>query len=118
MSIIGWFAVAAGGMIGALIRYFLSAKLNRKRGFPAGTFVANMAGALLAGIFSGLGTGGILHQFIVYGLLGALTTFSTWNSEILFMWQEGRRGKAILYGLSTLVFGIVLYLFSYMYLVS
>lgn len=118
MNLIGWLSVAAGGMIGAVLRYLVSMKLNDKGGFPAGTFAVNMAGAFLAGIVSGLATGSPAHGFVVYGILGALTTFSTWISEVLTMWQDRRRAVAVLYALFTLVLGIVFYMIPYIYVGS
>ncbi|SEJ34277.1 CrcB protein [Bhargavaea ginsengi] len=118
MTALGWLCVAAGGMLGAVIRYWITSKLNRKGGFPAGTFAVNMTGAFLAGIFSGLAAGSPAHAFIVYGILGALTTFSTWNSEILILWRDGRRAAAVFYALSTLVLGIVFYMVSFIYVSS
>ena len=118
MTMLGWLSVAAGGMIGSVLRYFISAKLNREREFPAGTFAVNMAGAFLAGIFSGLAAGSPAHAFVVYGILGALTTFSTWHAETLVMWQEGRRTASVLYALSTLVLGIIFYMIPFIYVAS
>ncbi|KZE39757.1 hypothetical protein AV656_00220 [Bhargavaea cecembensis] len=115
MIIFYWLSVAAGGLIGAIIRYLLSAKLNREGGFPAGTFAVNMAGAFLAGVFSGLAAGSPAHAFVISGLMGALTTFSTWVSEILLMWQQGRRMASVLYAVSTIVLGIVFYMIPYIY---
>jgi fluoride exporter len=118
MTGLGWLCVAAGGMIGAVIRYSISSKLNRNGGFPAGTFAVNMAGAFLAGIFSGLAAGSPAHAFVVYGFLGALTTFSTWNSEILILWQDGQRTAAVFYALTTLLLGILFYMVSFIYVSS
>ncbi|MCW1928579.1 fluoride efflux transporter FluC [Bhargavaea beijingensis] len=118
MTLIGWLSVAAGGMVGSVLRYLISAKLNRQGGFPAGTFAVNVAGAFLAGVFSGLAAGSPMHGFVVYGMLGALTTFSTWNAEILMMWQDGRRTAAVLYAGSTLLLGIISYMIPFIYVSS
>lgn len=115
MIIFYWLSVAAGGMVGAVIRYLISAKLNRKGGFPAGTFAVNMAGAFLAGVFSGLAAGSPAHAFVIAGLMGALTTFSTWISEVLLMWQQGRQAASVMYAVSSIVFGIVFYMVPYIY---
>ncbi|MFC7364450.1 MULTISPECIES: fluoride efflux transporter FluC [Bhargavaea] len=118
MTIFYWLSVAAGGMIGAVIRYLVSGKLNREGGFPAGTFAVNMAGAFLAGVFSGLVAGSPAQAFVISGLMGALTTFSTWISEILLMWQQGRRAASVLYAVSTIICGIVFYMVPYIYVGS
>jgi fluoride exporter len=118
MTIIGWLSVAAGGMVGSILRYWISSRLNREGGFPAGTFTVNLTGAFLAGMFSGLSSGSPAHALVVYGILGALTTFSTWNSEVLLMWRDGRRATAVLYSLSTLVLGIVFYMIPFIYVGS
>lgn len=79
-----WLAVGLGGGLGSMLRYALSGWVVRK--FPAGTFVANIAGCLLIGVLLGCAArtgwpGPRMKAFLVTGLLGGLTTFST------FSWQ-------------------------------
>lgn len=85
-------AVAAGGALGAVLRYGISgwiAQLSRQAPFPWGTLVVNVAGSGLLGLLMGLVVGGrlivppALRLFLGVGLLGALTTFSTFSYETM-----------------------------------
>ena len=85
-------AVAAGGAVGALLRYGLSGwitQLSRQSPMPWGTLAVNVVGSGLLGLLMGLVVGGRLivppaaRLFLGVGLLGALTTFSTFSYEAL-----------------------------------
>jgi CrcB protein len=85
-------AVAAGGAIGAVARYWVSGVVARLRPlavFPWGTFVVNVTGACLLGVLMAATTSGRLtmsptaRTFIAVGVLGAFTTFSTFTYETL-----------------------------------
>ena len=73
-------AVAAGGALGAVLRWWLS-RLNGA--WPRGTFAANMLGCLALGLLLAVDPAGVLlvprplPTGIAAGLLGGLTTFST-----------------------------------------
>ena len=88
-------AVAIGGSLGAMLRYTISIwSLERfGAGFPWGTFFANMLGALLIGMLVGWLNIKIMHElwrpFLIVGLLGSLTTFSTFSLELLSFIQRG-----------------------------
>ncbi len=85
MTVIDIAAVAAGGFLGALIRYGLSRGLNTEGRFPLGTLFANLAGCFLIGFVLALGLPAAAIYFLVSGLAGSLTTFSTWMKEVLGM---------------------------------
>lgn len=85
-------AVGLGGFIGAITRYSVTEFMSRKfPGFPAGTFVVNATGCLLIGILMAVVTHKQIHPsarvhehvslFLITGLLGSLTTFSTFGHE-------------------------------------
>lgn len=88
-------AIGAGAAIGANIRWLLGLWLNAL--FPAvppGTLVANWLGAWLIGMAIGLFAW--LPQlapewrlFLITGMLGALTTFSTFSFETLQLAESG-----------------------------
>lgn len=91
-----WFAVAAGGALGALLRYGLSGWIHRLTGprFPWGTLAVNVAGSFLLGLgmaaaltHTGSETWG--RHFWAIGVLGAFTTYSTFSYETVVMIEFG-----------------------------
>lgn len=95
--------VGLGGFMGAGLRYLVSVGASRLFGehFPYGTLLVNVAGGLLIGLFMelSLGKGLIspaLRLFLVTGILGGLTTFSTFSYETVKLFSEGRSMAAIL----------------------
>ena len=94
-------AIAAGGAIGANIRWLLSMVLNPLfAGLPSGTLIANWLGCYLIGlaipILDNLAVPAPeMRLFIITGLLGGLTTFSSFSAEMIGIFQEGRHSWAI-----------------------
>ena len=82
-------AVGTGAAIGALLRWVLGLQLNHLLpSFPLGTLAANLAGGYAIGLALGwLGQHPELppqvRLFVVTGLLGGLTTFSTFSAEVV-----------------------------------
>lgn len=91
-------AVGAGG--GALIRWWLALKFNAVwAGMPLGTLLANLVGGYLIGLALGFFAqhpqlSPEWRLLLVTGLLGGLTTFSTFSAEVVYMLQQGRWGWA------------------------
>jgi CrcB protein len=81
--------VAAGGALGAVARYVLSGWVQQASGsvsFPFGTLVVNMIGCFVIGVLSQLAESrGLLtprsRAFLVVGILGGFTTFSSFANE-------------------------------------
>lgn len=94
--------VALGGSIGAVFRYLISIFMIQVFGssFPFGTLLVNVIGSFFMGVIYALGQmshiSPELKALIGVGLLGALTTFSTFSNETLLLMQEGDWLKAIL----------------------
>lgn len=94
--------VALGGSIGAVFRYLISIFMIQVFGssFPFGTLLVNVIGSFFMGVIYALGQmshiSPELKALIGIGLLGALTTFSTFSNETLLLMQEGDWLKAIL----------------------
>ncbi|BCU82921.1 putative fluoride ion transporter CrcB 2 [Polycladomyces abyssicola] len=105
------FAVGIGGALGALFRWMLGNWSTPL--FPWGTLAANLTGCWILGWL----TGATRHRSwlpdtwrlgIGTGFVGALTTFSAWDGEIMYMWISGHSLTAVLYLIITLSGGILL----------
>ena len=89
-------AIALGAALGANLRWGLGLGLNHfLPQMPPGTLVANLLGAFLIGIAVAAFTAlpqlsSFWRLMVVTGFLGALTTFSTFSSEIYTQLQDGR----------------------------
>ncbi len=94
--------VALGGSIGAVFRYLIAIFMIQVFGssFPFGTLLVNVVGSFLMGVIYALGQmSHISPEFkalIGVGLLGALTTFSTFSQETLLLMQAGDWLKAVM----------------------
>ena len=112
--ILNFAAVGLGAAIGAWSRWWVSIWLNQVHShLPLGTLVANWGGGLIIGLalaFFGAHPE-ISPQwrlFLVTGLLGALTTFSTFSAEATLLLQRGEYLWAL--GHSSLhLFGSILF---------
>ncbi|WP_456391658.1 fluoride efflux transporter CrcB [Nitratifractor sp.] len=101
MGVTTLLAVALGGAIGASARFLISTGMHRLLGgsFPYGTLTVNILGSLLIGfLFSYFEQtiSPLQKALLVTGMLGALTTFSTFSLETLLILQEGLYLKAVL----------------------
>jgi CrcB protein len=95
-------AIAAGGAVGALMRFWMSSGIHALlgRGFPYGTLAVNVLGSLLMGflyilMIERLAIGGEWRGFALVGLLGAFTTFSTFSIETLNLLEQADYAKAV-----------------------
>jgi fluoride exporter len=95
--------VGFGGFIGAISRYGLSGYMDKTfgKGFPSGTLVVNVLGCFLIGLLMTLVedqkfTNKTLQLLIVTGLLGSLTTFSTFGHQSLDLLRKGSFSLAFL----------------------
>lgn len=113
MTMLEIYLIGIGGFIGAILRYLLSSKLNGRFHFPVGTLFVNLVGSLLIGILIGLALPKVWTVFLVSGFIGALTTFSTLQKEVIEVWCEGNKQMVIWYGLLTYGGGILLAFIGY-----
>jgi len=96
-------AIAGGGAAGAVLRYWVSSGVYMLtgRGFPYGTLVVNVLGSLVMGflyiwLLERMPGGVAMRAFLLIGLLGAFTTFSTFSVETLNLMEAGQIARALL----------------------
>jgi CrcB protein len=107
-----YLAVAAGGALGAVARYFLGGTVLSRIAspFPTATFVINVTGSFILGFFLTLATGRVhfsphLRLAIAVGFVGAYTTFSTFEYETLRLAEERGRTLALLNVILSVIVG-------------
>lgn len=96
-------AVGSGGFLSALARYGLSGLVQRYAPlptFPFGTLVVNLLGCIAIGVAGGLAEsrqvlGPEARAFVLIGVLGGFTTFSTLGYETFAMLRDSDYLKAI-----------------------
>jgi CrcB protein len=103
-------AIAAGGAIGAVLRYWLSTAIQSRTAsaFPYGTLTVNVVGSLLIGFLyiwltERMVVGPAGRAFVLIGVLGAFTTFSTFSIETLNLMESGQPGKALVNVLASVI---------------
>ena len=108
MSALTWLAVFALGGVGALARFVTDAVIATAfgRGFPLGTLVINITGALALGLVTGLALSGDAAVLAGSATLGSYTTFSTWMLETHRLREEGEFLRALVNTLVSLALGI------------
>lgn len=95
--------IGAGGFLGAILRYLLSGWLQDRSSFllfPVGTMGVNLIGCLFIGLLTMLVETRLilsieLRSFLLIGLLGSFTTFSTFGNETFYLIREGRMELAL-----------------------
>lgn len=116
-------AVALGGALGSLARYFIAGTVQSAAwpGFPWGIFVVNISGGLIMGIIVELGALKLtltpeLRAFLTVGVLGGYTTFSTFSLDSALLIERGAWGSAAAYMAGSAILS-VLALFAGLWLV-
>jgi CrcB protein len=113
-------AIAVGGATGSLLRFYLSKFLQKKFGveFPVGTLIVNLMGAFFIGFFFSylvekLDISVELRAFLITGLLGGFTTFSTFSYESFNLIANGEYLKFFAYFMGTNLVGLFLTFLGY-----
>ncbi|MDR5777415.1 MULTISPECIES: fluoride efflux transporter CrcB [unclassified Caballeronia] len=94
-------AISVGAMLGALSRYGLSVALNALvPNIPMGTLACNLIAAYIVGFAiaffgSAAGLSVAWRLFLITGLAGGLSTFSTFSAELLTLIRDGRLGWSV-----------------------
>jgi CrcB protein len=90
--------IAVGSALGGIARYWCSGVAARLFGetFPWGTLFVNVLGSFIIGFFAALTApdgrvfaGSTMRQFVMLGVLGGFTTFSSFSLQTLNLAQDG-----------------------------
>ncbi len=109
-----WLAVAAGGATGACLRFATTLWMGvpAMPAWPWATFSVNLVGSFLFGLLTvalaSLTTSEALRLAIMTGMLGALTTFSTFSFELVRMVEIKAWGLAAGYAVASVLACITL----------
>ena len=104
--------IGFGGFLGTIARYLVS-KLNIYWHFlsiPMGTLTVNVIGSLLIGILVGIAQKGdffspTMRLFLMVGVCGGFTTFSSFSNENFMLFQNGQFTTALIYTGMSIILG-------------
>ncbi|MCB8986008.1 MAG: fluoride efflux transporter CrcB [Ardenticatenaceae bacterium] len=106
-------AIAAGGAVGAVLRFVVSglAYGYLGEGFPWGTLVVNLIGCFIIGflskLFESVAVSPNVRMMVLVGGLGAFTTFSTYALENVNLLRDGQLLAALTNVLASTAVGII-----------
>ena len=91
--------IALGGALGSVLRFWLGGVIGHKAGAPFwGTLFVNVTGCFLIGLLGNLrenGPGEFDRYFLMVGVMGGYTTFSTFSLQTLELFHAGNTGLAL-----------------------
>ncbi len=116
-----YLVIGAGGFVGANLRYIVGRWALQKWGtsFPVGTFIINITGCFILGLFATLSSKLAWNDYwrflVAVGFVGAFTTFSTFEYESFELAVQGNITRAgvnifgsLLLGLAAVFIGVSL----------
>jgi len=95
---LNYFWVGVGGALGSIARFWLSGLIAQRVGetFPWGTILVNVSGSFVIGFFATLTdpdgrwlVGPMARQFVMIGICGGYTTFSSFSLQTLNLVRDG-----------------------------
>ncbi len=105
--------VACGGALGASARYlvFIASSHFLGHSFPFATVIVNALGSFALGLLAeGMALAwtlpASLRLFLVVGVLGSFTTFSTFSLDVALLYERGQLAKAAIYVASSLILSV------------
>ena len=113
-------AVAAGGAVGAIMRYFVGLVSARFFGsnYPWGTVIVNLFGAFLIGflwgVFEQVNLSASFKNFVLVGIIGSFTTFSTLSLDAFHLYRSGNTNLAFYHLIFTNILGFILVALGYL----
>lgn len=109
--------IAIFGVLGVLSRYGIDQIVKAEpMHFPVSTLTVNMLGSFLVGcLFAYFASKNShpLHQPLIIGFCGGLTTFSSYSLQILNLMQLGEVNKSLIYAILSPSLGVLLALTGY-----
>ena len=109
-----WVWIGIGGALGSLLRFLLQGRAQTAYGglFPLGTLGVNLIGSaaigFLGGWFISAPVPTNLRLFLMVGILGGFTTFSSFSLDALTLIRSGHARMALSYMLASNVLGVAL----------
>jgi len=110
--VLAWLAVAVGGAIGSVARFWMTGVMTALTGpqFPWGTLLINVLGSFIIGLVAGftltparVAMHPDLRIFLMTGFCGGFTTFSAFSLQTLELMQVGELVQALGYVLGSVV---------------
>jgi fluoride exporter len=110
---VSYFLIGLGGAIGSVVRFWMSGLIASRFGqtFPLGTLVVNVTGSFAIGLFAALSEpegrwliNPSLRQFLMIGICGGYTTFSSFSLQTLALVQEGEWLHAVTNSIASFAF--------------
>ncbi len=106
--------VGLGGAFGSMARYLISGwvqSLIPRPIFPFGTLVVNVVGCFVIGLLSYLADtrqalSPEIRTFLMLGILGGFTTYSTFGNETMNLWRDGQTALGLGNIAAQLLFGL------------
>ena len=107
-----WIAVAAGGALGSMARFWLAGAMTALTGprFPWGTLLINVLGSFVIGVVAAVtltparvGLHPDIRIFLMVGVCGGFTTFSAFSLQTLELIQTGDVAPAFGYAIGSVV---------------
>ena len=106
--------VGIGGGLGSILRYVISVFVGRHIPivFPLGTLLVNISGCFLIGVFySVIARHADINPdwrlFLITGICGGYTTFSTFSYDGLVLLKQGSSLSFMMYVLGSVVIGLL-----------
>jgi len=99
-----WLLVGAGGALGSVARYGLNRLIQQQSPvttFPLGIFLVNVLGSAVIGVLAGAVMSGRwslsleARTFLMVGVVGGFTTFSSFSLDTLMLVRDGHPWQAV-----------------------
>lgn len=99
-----WLLIGLGGALGSMARHGINHLIHQRNlssTFPLGIFIINVLGSCVIGAVAGVVASGRWHWsynarvFVLVGVLGGFTTFSSFSLDTLALFRDGHIGQAV-----------------------